>query len=142
MDLNALSPTKGANKKSYRVGRGDKTCGRGHKGQKSRSGGGPRNGFEGGQNPIYCSLPKHKHVNSKWASHTTSLPLSALNCFEPQEMIDMKSLLEKKLIGADCKRVRVYLSGKVSCAYRLSGVHLTQGVDKFLADLQKTKNPE
>ena len=71
MNLHELKPTDGARKKEVRVGRGigsgsGKTCGRGHKGQKARSGGGVRPGFEGGQMPIYRRLPKRGFKNV-WA---------------------------------------------------------------------------
>ena len=86
MKLNELRPAKGSKKEAFRVGRGHgsgngKTAGRGHKGQKARSGGGVRPGFEGGQMPLYRRLPKRGFTNI-FAKVYTEINVSDLNRFE------------------------------------------------------------
>ena len=86
MKLHELSPSEGAKKKAFRVGRGHgsgngKTSGRGQKGQKARSGGGVRPGFEGGQMPIYRRLPKRGFTNI-FAKKYTSINVEDLNKFD------------------------------------------------------------
>ena len=86
MKLNELKPAEGSKKEAFRVGRGHgsgngKTAGRGHKGQKARSGGGVRPGFEGGQMPLYRRLPKRGFTNI-FAKDYTEINVSDLNRFE------------------------------------------------------------
>lgn len=86
MKLNELRPAEGSKKDAFRVGRGHgsgngKTAGKGHKGQKARSGGGVRPGFEGGQMPLYRRLPKRGFTNI-FAKVYTEINVSDLNCFE------------------------------------------------------------
>lgn len=86
MKLNELRPAEGSKKEAFRVGRGHgsgngKTAGRGHKGQKARSGGGVRPGFEGGQMPLYRRLPKRGFTNI-FAKVYTEINVSDLNRFE------------------------------------------------------------
>ena len=93
MKLNELNASAGANKKAYRKGRGPgsgngKTSGRGHKGQNSRSGGGVRPGFEGGQMPIYRRLPKRGFNNKRFALHFIEINVSELNRFEDGSVVD------------------------------------------------------
>lgn len=88
LDLSNLKPKKGSKKQKKRVGRGPgstlgKTCGRGHKGQNSRSGGGTRPGFEGGQTPLYRRLPKdHGFKNLMFKKQYRVINVAALNKFE------------------------------------------------------------
>ena len=96
MNLYELNPAEGSKKESFRVGRGHgsgngKTSGRGHKGQKARSGGGVRPGFEGGQMPIYRRLPKRGFTNI-FAKAYTEINVTALNSFEDGAVIDAESL--------------------------------------------------
>ncbi len=96
MNLYELKPAEGSKKESFRVGRGHgsgngKTSGRGHKGQKARSGGGVRPGFEGGQMPIYRRLPKRGFTNI-FAKAYTEINVTALNSFEDGAVIDAESL--------------------------------------------------
>ena len=96
MNLNELKPAEGSKKDSFRVGRGHgsgngKTAGRGHKGQKARSGGGVRPGFEGGQMPIYRRLPKRGFTNI-FAKTYTEINVTALNSFEDGAVVDAASL--------------------------------------------------
>ncbi len=96
MNLNELKPAEGSKKDSFRVGRGHgsgngKTAGRGHKGQKARSGGGVRPGFEGGQMPIYRRLPKRGFTNI-FAKTYTEINVTALNGFEDGAVVDAAAL--------------------------------------------------
>ena len=96
MNLNELKPAAGSKKDSFRVGRGHgsgngKTSGKGHKGQKARSGGGVRPGFEGGQMPIYRRLPKRGFTNI-FAKTYTEINVSALNSFEDGATVTAESL--------------------------------------------------
>jgi len=96
MNLNELKPAVGSKKDSFRVGRGHgsgngKTSGKGHKGQKARSGGGVRPGFEGGQMPIYRRLPKRGFTNI-FAKTYTEINVSALNSFEDGATVTAESL--------------------------------------------------
>lgn len=96
MNLNELKPAEGSKKESFRVGRGHgsgngKTAGRGHKGQKARSGGGVRPGFEGGQMPIYRRLPKRGFTNI-FAKTYTEINVTALNSFEDGAVVDAAAL--------------------------------------------------
>ncbi len=102
MKLHELSPAPGATKAEKRKGRGigsgsGKTAGKGHKGQKARSGGGVRPGFEGGQLPLYRKLPK-RGFNNKFAKEYAIVNLSDLNAFEDGDVVDINVLLEKKII--------------------------------------------
>lgn len=98
MNLHTLKPADGARKKEIRVGRGigsgvGKTCGRGHKGQKARSGGGVRPGFEGGQMPIYRRLPKRGFKNI-WAKKFAEVNVETLNRFDDGAVVDADALVE------------------------------------------------
>lgn len=102
MKLYELAPAPGAKHKPKRVGRGigsglGKTSGRGHKGQKARSGGGVRPGFEGGQMPLERRLPKRGFYN-KFAKEYTIVKLEALEAFEDGSVIDAAALLQSGLI--------------------------------------------
>jgi len=102
MNLNELKPAEGSKKEAFRVGRGHgsgngKTSGRGHKGQKARSGGGVRPGFEGGQMPIYRRLPKRGFTNV-FAKVYTEINVTALNSFEDGAVVNAESLKEAGII--------------------------------------------
>ena len=103
MNLHELSPAAGANKQPYRKGRGagsgnGKTGGRGHKGQKARSGGGVRVGFEGGQMPLARRLPKRGFHNI-FAKPLEVINLNALNAFEDGETVTAEALLAKGILS-------------------------------------------
>ena len=128
--LNTLSPAPGARKDSKRVGRGigsgtGKTCGRGHKGQKARSGGSIRPGFEGGQMPLQKRLPKYGFT-SRMARTTAQVRLSELNCVEA-DVIDLDALKRADLVKDDVLRARVFLSGDITKAVSLQGIAITKG---------------
>ena len=106
MKLNELSPAAGSVKEAYRKGRGSgsgngKTAGRGHKGQKARSGGKVRVGFEGGQMPLARRIPK-RGFNNIFAKPLTAVNVSVLNAFEDGETVDAAALIEKGILN-DCK---------------------------------------
>ena len=103
MNLHDLSPAAGSNPKAYRKGRGNgsgngKTAGRGQKGQWSRSGGGVRVGFEGGQMPLSRRIPK-RGFNNIFAKPLEAINVSALEKFEDGAVVDAKALLEKGILS-------------------------------------------
>ena len=129
MNLNSISDA-GSSKKRKRVGRGmgsgqGKTAGRGHKGQKSRSGGSIRPGFEGGQMPLQKRLPKYGFT-SRIGRTTAEVRLHELNLVEG-DIIDIAALKSADLIKEDVARVRVFLSGEITRAVKVSGVTVTKG---------------
>ena len=104
MKLNELSSGTGARKVAFRKGRGvgtgnGKTSGRGHKGQNSRSGGGVRLGFEGGQMPLFRRLPKRGFNNKRFALKFVEVNLSDLECFEDGTVVDAALLKETNVIN-------------------------------------------
>lgn len=118
MDLFNLSPAAGSTKVSKRKGRGSgsgngKTGGRGHKGQKARSGGGVRIGFEGGQMPLARRLPK-RGFNNIFAKRLDAVNVSALNVFEDGAVVNLQSLLDAGILG-NCKYgVKILGNGELS----------------------------
>ena len=130
MRLNTLSSAPGARKASKRVGRGigsgdGKTCGRGHKGQKARSGGSVRPGFEGGQMPLQKRLPKYGFT-SRVSRTTAQIRLSELNAVDA-EVIDLDALKSADLVKENILRARVFLSGELSKAVTVKGLGVTKG---------------
>ena len=130
MFLNTIQPAEGATHVSRRVGRGigsglGKTGGRGHKGQKSRSGGFHKVGFEGGQMPLQRRLPK-RGFKSLTAAANTEVRLSELNLIAVNE-IDVLVLKQAGLIPATASNVKVIASGEISKAVTLKGVKATKG---------------
>ncbi|MEM9242770.1 MAG: 50S ribosomal protein L15 [Pseudomonadota bacterium] len=129
MYLNTLRPHKGAKHTSKRLGRGigsgkGKTSGRGHKGQKARSGGGVKAGFEGGQMPIQRRLPKFG-FRSRKALVADEIRTHELNRFDGE--VTMQTLRESGLIGASVKSVKVIAHGDVEKPLQLSGLKATKG---------------
>ncbi|MGP1931094.1 MAG: 50S ribosomal protein L15, partial [Arsenophonus sp. ET-DL12-MAG3] len=115
MRLNTLSPAKGSKHTSKRVGRGvgsglGKTGGRGHKGQKSRSGGSIRRGFEGGQMSLYRRLPKFGFISHK-RMITAEVRLSDFSKIK-SDVIDLNVLKAANIIGAQIKYAKIILSGE------------------------------
>jgi large subunit ribosomal protein L15 len=124
MELNTIKPAEGAKKARRRVGRGigsglGKTSGRGHKGQKSRSGGYHKVGFEGGQMPLQRRLPKRgfKSQSAKYNAEVSLADLERLGAAE----VDMLTLKQAKLIGEMTKNVKVIKSGELTIKVALSG---------------------
>ncbi|MCZ6470991.1 MAG: 50S ribosomal protein L15 [Gammaproteobacteria bacterium] len=130
MYLNTLKPAKGSNKAAKRVGRGigsgfGKTCGRGHKGQKSRSGGGVRAGFEGGQMPLQMRLPKFG-FSSRVSRYSTEVRLSEIER-SGLETISLAALIEAKIVPVQTKKVKLILSGEIARAVSVRDVSVTKG---------------
>lgn len=130
MRLNELSPAKGAKAARKRVGRGigsglGKTGGRGHKGQKSRSGGKVAPGFEGGQMPLQRRLPKFGFTSRK-AQYTAEIRLNELTKVE-SDIVDLAALKAADIIGDKIKRARVILSGEIKQAVTIKGLKVTKG---------------
>lgn len=118
MNLGEMKPAEGSRKKAFRRGRGHgsgngKTSGRGHKGQKSRSGGGVRPGFEGGQMPLYRRLPKRGFTcrNSK---DIIAINLSHLNRFEDGDVVTIDALKSKGLLSKIGDGVKILGNGEIS----------------------------
>ncbi len=129
MHLNSLKPAKGSNKAGKRVGRGigsgtGKTCGRGHKGQKSRTGGTIMVGFEGGQMPLQKRLPK-VGFSSRVSIVTDEIRLHELNRFD--DVVDIDTLKKANLVTKNIKRVKVFVSGELTKAVTLKGISVTKG---------------
>ena len=130
MKLNTLSPAAGSRQSRKRVGRGigsglGKTCGKGHKGQKSRAGGFHKINFEGGQMPLQMRLPKIGFT-SRVGRLTDQVTLSELDKIEADN-IDMQVLRDVGLINSKIKSVKVFLSGKITKAVKLKGIKATKG---------------
>jgi large subunit ribosomal protein L15 len=118
MNLNELSPAAGSNTKAYRKGRGagsgnGKTAGRGHKGQKARSGGGVRVGFEGGQMPLVRRLPK-RGFNNIFAKRLEAVNVSALEKFEDGAVVNAQALLEKGVLSKCEYGVKILGNGSIT----------------------------
>jgi len=130
MRLNSLKPEDGSRSDRKRVGRGigsgwGKTCGRGHKGQKSRSGGFHKVGFEGGQMPLQRRLPKIG-FRSRKAKYTAEVRLSELARLEG-EVVDLAALHAADVLPRTMKRAKLILSGSVDRAFTVKGVGATKG---------------
>jgi len=130
MQLNTLKPADGSRKPRKRVGRGigsglGKTCGRGHKGQKSRNGGFHKVGFEGGQMPIQRRLPK-VGFNSRSAKYSAEVRLDELQKLGA-DSVNLQALIDANIVPATTKKAKVILSGEISSAVTLQGVKATKG---------------
>lgn len=130
MYLNTIQASEGSRKKMKRVGRGigstlGKTCGRGHKGQKSRSGGFHKVGFEGGQMPIQRRLPK-VGFNSRKKRYSAEVRLNELQSLVA-DIIDLQVLKEANIVSAFTKNVKIILSGELSRPVTLKGLKVTGG---------------
>lgn len=118
MDLNDLKAAEGSRKSAFRRGRGHgsgngKTSGRGHKGQKSRSGGGVRPGFEGGQMPLYRRLPK-RGFTCRNTKNIIAINLSHLDRFEDGEVVTIDALKAKGLLSKIGDGVKILGNGEIS----------------------------
>jgi len=130
MNLNTIKPAEGSKTPKRRVGRGigsgfGKTAGRGHKGQKSRTGGFHKVGFEGGQMPLQRRLPKRGFVSMTKAdtAHVRTSELAKLQV----EVIDLLALKAANVVSGTVKSVKVYLSGDITRALSVQGLLLTKG---------------
>ncbi len=130
MQLNNIQPAQGAKHAKRRVGRGigsglGKTCGRGHKGQKSRAGGFHKVGFEGGQMPLQRRLPKRGFV-SMTRNDTAQVRLSDLQKM-PVDSIDLLALKQAGVVHANALSAKVILCGELTRAVKLQGLLATKG---------------
>jgi large subunit ribosomal protein L15 len=130
MELNGIKPADGAKHAKRRVGRGigsglGKTAGRGHKGQKSRSGGGPAVGFEGGQMPMHRRLPK-RGFKSHLLQFNAEITLTALEALNVAD-VDLLILKQMGAVAEKAKVVKVINTGAITKAVKLSGIGATAG---------------
>ncbi len=130
MQLNNIKPAQGSKQNKRRVGRGigcgfGKTCGRGHKGQKSRAGGFHKVGFEGGQMPLQRRLPKRGFV-SLTRNDTDQVRLSDLQRL-PVDTIDLLVLKQAGIVSARALSAKVILCGEITRAVKLQGILATKG---------------
>jgi large subunit ribosomal protein L15 len=135
MELNTIKPSEGAKHAKRRVGRGigsglGKTAGRGHKGQKSRSGGYHKVGFEGGQMPLQRRLPKRgfKSALLQFNAEVTLTDISALNVAE----VDILVLKQAGLVANLAKRVKVIKTGEITRAVTLKNIGATAGAKQAI----------
>jgi len=139
MYLNTIKPPSGAKKNKQRVGRGmgsghGKTCGRGHKGQKSRSGGFHKIGFEGGQMPIQRRLPK-KGFTSINTKKSVSLKLVDLDSIAENETINLNLLKLKGLVSRKIKKVKIYNPSITNRKYKLENISVSGSMRDLVEDV-------
>jgi len=139
MHLNTIKPAKGSRPTRKRVGRGigsgiGKTGGRGHKGQKSRSGGFTKVGFEGGQMPLQRRLPK-VGFSSRVGKHVAEVRLNELSSMAV-DVIDMDALIAANVVPPRTQKAKVFLSGEMTKAVTIKGTNIkaTAGAAKAIAD--------
>ena len=135
MFLNTIQASEGSRKKSKRVGRGigctlGKTCGRGHKGQKARSGGFHKVGFEGGQMPLQRRLPKIGFT-SRVNKFSAEVRLSELNTLNTNT-VDLNVLIEENIVPAFTKKAKIIKSGEVNKAVTVKGLKVTGGAKESI----------
>ncbi len=135
MRLNTLQPAPGSKKNAKRVGRGigsgtGKTCGRGHKGQKSRSGGFTKVGFEGGQMPLQRRLPKVGFA-SRSAKLSAEIRLYELTKIDA-DVIDLDALIKANIVPAFTQKAKVIASGEITKAVQIKGIKVTPGARKAI----------
>ena len=141
MNLNKLKPALGEKYGRKRVGLGmgsgvGKTCGRGHKGQSSRSGGFTKIGFEGGQMPLQRRLPK-VGFTSRISRVTSQVTLSQIDKLTDID-IDIDVLKKNNLVTKNILRVKVMLSGEITRAVNLKGIKVTQGAKAAIEAVKGT----
>lgn len=139
MKLNTLSPASGSKKNPKRLGRGigstlGKTSGKGHKGQKARSGGFHKVGFEGGQMPLQRRLPK-MGFKSKIQKFWAELTLTQLNKMPLDVTIDINWLIANKYVSSDIKSVKVIMTGKLEKALNTKGINFTKAARKSAEEI-------
>jgi large subunit ribosomal protein L15 len=131
MELNTIQPADGSRKNRRRVGRGigsglGKTAGRGHKGQKSRSGGFHKVGFEGGQMPLQRRLPKRGFLVPQSVKPTAQVRLGDLGRVQG-DVVDLLALKQAGLVPANAGQAKVFLRGEVTRALKLQGILASAG---------------
>ena len=130
MRLNNIKPADGHKHRARRVGRGigsglGKTCGRGHKGQKSRSGGSVRPGFEGGQMPLQKRLPKYGFT-SRIGRVSDQIRVGELANIE-SDVIDLAAIKAAGLVNSNILQVKVFLQGEINKAVTVKGLRVSAG---------------
>ena len=130
--LENLSPSKGSKQNRKRVGRGigsglGKTCGKGHKGQKARKGGGVAPGFEGGQTPLYRRLPKYGFSNAKFQNKFICIDLQSLNCFEDGSEVTKELLVKNGILKHAKSSVKILANGKLEKKLDIKVNKITKG---------------
>jgi len=135
MKLNTIKPAEGSTSNRKRVGRGigsgwGKTCARGHKGQKSRSGGFHKVGFEGGQMPLQRRLPK-VGFSSRVGRVSTEVRLHELSSVDA-EIIDIEALKAANIVTKNTLHVKVMLSGSIDKAVKLKGIKVSKGAKQAI----------
>jgi len=141
MRLNTIQSALGARKKAKRVGRGigctdGKTCGRGHKGQKARSGGYHKVGFEGGQMPLQRRLPK-VGFTSRVKKYSSQVILTELDKLDVAE-INVQVLIDKNIVPIFCKSVKLINTGVITRALHIKGINVTEGAKSAIVALGGT----
>ena len=138
MKLHELQPTAGSRRDNWRKGRGEgsgngKTAGKGHKGQNSRSGGGVRLGFEGGQLPLFRALPKRGFKNVNHVNYAV-INVSALEKFEAGTLVTPTLLIEKGLVRKECDGIKVLGNGKLSKALTVQAHKFSKSAEKAISE--------
>ena len=137
MKLNTLKPNAGSRSKKFRKGKGHasglgKTSGRGHKGQKARSGGFHKVGFEGGQMPLQRRLPK-RGFNSLNKKETSELRLDQLEKVKA-DIIDLDALKNENLVPRYIQKIKVIATGELNKAVTIQGLYLSENAKKAVID--------
>lgn len=132
MKIQDLSPAEGSVSSKKRLGRGTgsglgKTSGKGHKGQKARSGGGVRPGFEGGQMPLYLRLPKRGFSNARFKKEYAEVNVEKLNKFRAGSVVTPEKLIEEGIISKVCDGVKIMGSGELTKRLTVSAHKFTKG---------------
>lgn len=130
MKLNQLSAASGSTKTARRVGRGHgsgqgKTAGKGHKGQKARSGGGVRAGFEGGQMPMARRIPK-RGFNNIFRKEYVSINIGTLNRFDDGATVDAAALIEKGIIKKSCDGIKILANGELKKKLNIKAISFSE----------------
>ena len=132
MKIQDLSPAEGSVSSKKRLGRGTgsglgKTSGKGHKGQKARSGGGVRPGFEGGQMPLYLRLPKRGFSNARFKKEYAEVNVEKLNKFRAGSVVTPEKLIEEGIVSKLCDGVKIMGSGELTKRLTVSAHKFTKG---------------
>ncbi len=139
MKLSELKPAEGSKENAFRVGRGHgsgngKTSGRGHKGQKARSGGGVRPGFEGGQMPLARRLPKRGFTNRN-TKDIVAINVDRLNVFEDGETVTISALVEKGVVSNPRDGVKLLGNGNLEKKLTVKVTAVSQGAKEKIEAL-------
>ena len=139
MKLSELKPAEGSKENAFRVGRGHgsgngKTSGRGHKGQKARSGGGVRPGFEGGQMPLYRRLPKRGFTNRN-TKDIVAINVDRLNVFEDGETVTISALVEKGVVSNPRDGMKLLGNGNLEKKLTVKVTAVSQGAKEKIEAL-------